>query len=146
MTVKRKPAPQEFTVSASFIKWMVGIVVLILGGVVSWFAVWDRIDSHWRLETVQALNDKKVDDQIKQAREKAEADTKALAKNADVGRAWVRSSVIETKAYTAAQFARICRALKLPGDECERQKAEADQFRIEASDAKRDALNAGKEK
>ena len=146
MTTKRKPPPQEFTISAGLIKWAVGIIVLILGGVVSWFAVWDRIDSHWRLETVQAANDKRIDADIKQAREKAENDTKALARNAEVGRAWVRSSIVDTKAYTAAQFARICHALRLPAEECERQKVEADQFRQEAADAKREALVTGKEK
>lgn len=146
MTVKRKPPAQEFTISAGLIKWAVGIIGALLTCVVAWFAVWDRIDSHWRLETVQAANDKRIDADIKQARDKADGDTKALAKSAEVGRAWVRSSIIETKAYTAAQFARLCRALKLPGEECDRQKNEADQFRLEAADAKREALNAGKEK
>lgn len=146
MTPKRKPPPQEFTISAGFIKWAVGIVATILTCVVAWFAVWDRIDNHWRLETVQTATDKRIDADIKAARDKADTDIKVLAKSAEIGRAWVRSSVIETKAYTAAQFARFCRALKLPGDECDRQKTEADQFRQEAADAKREALNTGKEK
>ncbi len=136
----------EFTISSNLIKWTVGIVGALLSVVVAWFAVWDRIDSHWRLETVQAANDKRIDNDIKSAVQKAEQDTKAMATKAEVGRAWVRSSVIETKAYTASGFARICKALKIPGDECEHQKTEAEQFRVEAADAKRDALNAGKEK
>lgn len=154
---KDKPPPQEFVISAGMIKWTVGIVGGILTVVVAWFAVWDRIDSHWRLESVQAANDKRIDADLKATKDKAaddfkiavakaEQDTKALAQRAEVGRAWVRASVIETKAYTAAGFARICRALKLPAEECDKQKEEAAQFKVEATAAKTEALTAGKDR
>ena len=143
---KAKPPPQEFVISAGMIKWTVGIVGAILTCIVAWFAVWDRIDSHWRLESVQAANDKRIDADILAAKLKAEQDTKSLAQKAEVGRAWVRASVIETKAYTAAGFARNCRALKLPAEECEKQKEEAASFKTEATAAKQDALNAGKDR
>lgn len=143
---KGKPAPQEFVVTSSQIKWLVGILATVITIVVGWFAVWDRIDSHWRLESVQAANDKRIDADIVAAKAKAEQDTKLLAQKAEIGRAWVRLSVIETKAYTAAGFARICRALKLPVEECEKQKEEAAAFKAEATAAKTEALNAGKER
>lgn len=145
MTTRKKPVaqlepPQEFTVSAGMIKWGVGIIGGLLTVLVAWFAVWDRIDTHWRLESVasqkekeQATHDKQVDMQIQQ-----------VAKRAEVGRAWVLFSVADGKAYTAAQFARICRALRLPSDECIRQDADAQAFRQESIEAKRQAAEAGK--
>jgi hypothetical protein len=144
MTTRKKttqaPAPQEFTISAGMIKWAVGIIGGVLTVLVAWFAVWDRIDTHWRLESVasqkekeQATHDKQVDLQIQ-----------SVAKRAEIGRAWVIYNVADGKAYTAAQFARICRALTLPADECARQDADALGFRQEATEAKRQAAEAGK--
>lgn len=148
-----EPPPKEFTVSAGMIKWLVGFlggVVVLIGG---WFVIWDRIDTHWRLEQVQSAKDKeaaaeirRIDADVKAAREKAETDTKLLAKKAETGRAWVIWSVQDTKAYTAAQFARVCRALKLPPDECARQDGDAQLFRQDATNAKHEAADAGKEK
>jgi hypothetical protein len=139
------PAKQEFTISAGMIKWLAGFVGLVLTAVVAWFAVWDRIDTHWRLETVQAARDKDTATQIAAVKDKAEADTKALAKKAEVGRAWLFYGLADGKAYTAAQFARVCKALKLPADDCERQKEDATRFQRDADAAKQTAAATGKD-
>ncbi len=147
------PARQEFVISAGLIKWAISIgggLVVLIGG---WFVIWDRVDTHWRLEQVQAAKDKeyaaevkRLDNDVKAAREKAESDTKILAKKAETGRAWVLWGITDTKAYTASQFVRICHALKLPNEECARQEAEASAFRQEAADNKRTAQTTGQDK
>jgi len=153
VTARKPPIPppdqpiiKQITIGAGALKWTIGVVGSLLVAIVAWFAVWDRIDTHWRLETVQAATDKRVEANIAAVKDKADADTKTIARRAEIGRAWVLSAVAETKAYTAAQFARICRPLKLAPDECSRQDADATQFRQEAMEAKRAASDAGKDK
>lgn len=154
-----RPAPsgRDFTITAGTIKWVVG-VILGFGALVTLYwqgsdRVTSALDARWRLEQVQASKDKefaaemkRVDSDIKSAREKEEQDIKALAKKAEVGRAWVLWRVIDGNANTAASFARICRALKLPADECARQDSDALMVRQEAAEAKRAATDAGKDK
>jgi dipeptide/tripeptide permease len=132
--------PQTFEISIGMVKWIVGFAVTGVGLVTGWFVVWDRIDGHWRQESVQIAKDRESEAKEKQIH----AEIAAVSKKAEVGRAWVLWSVQDTKAYTAAQFAMICRALKQP--ECAQKDTDAAQFRQDASEAKRSASEAGKDK
>lgn len=167
MAAKKIPDPppkQEFTISASMLKWTVSLVAALFAAVAGYWVIADRVDQHWRLEQVQAAKDKeyaaeikRVDADVKAAREKAEIDTKAarekaesdtkvLAKKAESGRAWVVWSITDTKAYTATKFAKVCKALKLPSDECASWDDDSRAFKLEANDKKHDAENSSKEK
>ncbi len=129
---------QTFEVSIGMVRWVVGAVVTVIAALTGWFVVWDRIDGHWRQESVQIAKDKEAEAKEKQLR----SEIAAVNKKAEVGRAWVLWSVQDTKAYTAAQFAMICRALKQA--ECAQKDNDAAQFRQDASEAKRSASEAGK--
>lgn len=150
----RKPAParqqarrsDEFVVSSRMIRWAIGFVGAALAAIVAWFTIWDRIDSHWRLETVQKAQDAKQKAELDALRDKTDSDMKQLAKRAEVGRAWVLWSVMDSKATNATQFSEICKSLKRPGEVCAKYEQDAVQFRQEASDAKRAAQDAAKEK
>lgn len=154
MAQKRKPSPKRraapadddpgFTISPRFIKWALGAVGTLLGVLVAWFAVWDRIENHWRLETIQATRDKQIDAEIKNVREKAEADTKAIAKRAEIGRSWLFYNLSDFRADNSQQWAQVCTALKQPPEVCAKWQSDAAQLRQEAADAKRSANETGK--
>lgn len=178
MAAKKIPDPppkQEFTISASMLKWTVSLVAALFAAVAGYWVIADRVDQHWRLEQVQAAKDKeyaaeikrvdaeakiarekaeadvkaareKAEGDTKAAREKAESDTKVLAKKAESGRAWVVWSITDTKAYTATKFAKVCKALKLPSDECATWDDDSRAFKLEATDKKHEAENSSKEK
>jgi hypothetical protein len=132
--------------SPSFIKWAIGVAAGLVGLVVAWNSLVDRIENHWRLESIQTAKDAKVDADIKAARDKAEQDTKALARRAEVGRAWLFYSLGDFRANSSQQWAQVCPALKQPREVCERWAADAMQARQEAAEAKRSATDAGKDK
>lgn len=131
--------------SPTTIKWVAGVLSGIFALIVGWFAVWDRIDSRWRHESVQAAQDKATAAEIKALADKAEAADKELARRAEAGRAWVFWSVIDSKAVNSSQWAELCKYLKRPGDVCARFEAEAQQYRQEATDAKRAAQAVGRD-
>lgn len=150
---KQLQQPKEFTISAGMIKWVVSVVgslIVLVGG---WFVVWDRIDTHWRLEQVQAAKDKeyaaelhRIDNDVKAAKEKAEADTKLLAKKAEVGRAWVVWSIVDTKADISTKLVALCKGLKLSQSECDRWAEDARRAASEAERKKSAAEDSSKEK
>jgi hypothetical protein len=132
--------------SPAFIKWAIGVVAGLFAAIVAWNSLVDRIENHWRLESIQTTKDAKVDADIKSARDKAEQDTKALARRAEVGRAWLFYSLGDFRANNSQQWAQVCPALKQPREVCERWAADAAQHRQEAAEAKRSATDAGKDK
>lgn len=145
---KRYP-PQDdsddgVVLSPRLIKWAAGAIGALLGALVAWFAVWDRIENHWRLETIQATRDKQLDAEIKATRDKADADTKALAKRAEVGRSWLFYNLSDFRADNSQQWAQVCTALKQPPEVCSKWQADASQLRQEATEARRAASDAGK--
>lgn len=146
LPVAVEPPPKEFTISASLIKWAIGAVAGLLTAIVTWFAVWDRIDTHWRLETIQAAQDKKIEADIKSAREKADADTKRLAQRAEVGRSWLFYAVVDGKALTASYMLEMCKAMKRPEEVCSRFAKDETKFTQQAEQARSAAAEAGKEK
>ncbi len=149
MPPKRTPPralPTEFTVSSKFIGWAIGVLAGLLGAIIAWNQLWDRIDSRWRLETIQAAQDKKIAADIAAVKDKAETDTKRLAQRAEQGRAWLFWSITDSKAQSADQWATVCASLKLPVDTCGKFKQNAENLRQEALAAKRDATDASKDK
>jgi hypothetical protein len=168
VAIKRKAIPAEFTVSSKFIGWAIGAVAGLLGALVAWNQVWDRFETHWRLEKTQSIQDAKVaadiqavkdkteadvkavkektDADIKAAKEKAESDTKRLAQRAEQGRAWLFWSITDSKAQSADQWATVCASMKLPAETCLKFKETAKKLETEASLAKKDAVDAGKDK
>lgn len=132
--------------SPAAIKWGLSAVAAVLGVIVVWWQVWDRIDAHWRLETVQAAQDKALKADIQAAKDKADADVKELARRAEVGRAWLFWSVTDGKAVNTSQWAELCKFLKRPGDVCVKYEQDAAAYRQEAVEAKRAATAAGREK
>lgn len=124
--VVEEPQPVDVVHVASSIKWVIGAVGAVLGLLVAWYIVQDRIDSHWRLETVQTVKDKEV-----------EVKLRTLAQKAEVGRAWLFVAITDFKADWREQQADDCREQKKPN--CARSESAALQARAEAQDAKRNA-------
>lgn len=151
-TIRRRPAIRRddgdpsFAVTSRQIKWAIGLLGGIVGLYLGWQQVWDRFDAHWRLESIQATQDKSVQIQMKAIEDKASAETKAIARRAEVGRAWLLYSLGDFRADNGQQWAQVCPALKQPPEVCEKWKQDAQQARQEAMDAKRQANEAGKDK
>lgn len=126
--------PVEFTLSSRTIKMFIGALVAFAALYGGWKVVWDDIRTFWRLEATQLVKDKDT-----------EAKLKAISTKAEVGRAWVFSSIANANAFNAQQWATFCKALRLPEDACAQLKEQATQFRQEATAAKAAAMAAGKD-
>ena len=141
---RKADAEPSFVFTSGQVKWALGLLAGLAALIIGWQQVWERFETHWRLETIQASQDKRIDADIKAVREKAEADTKALARRAEVGRAWLFYSIGDFRADNSQQWAQVCPALKQPPEVCAKWLADAQQYRQEAADAKRQATEAGK--
>lgn len=149
MNAKRKGRSDDDSlpqINPRWVKWGIGVITGMFGLFLAVLAVWDRVESHWRLESIQKSNDQKIAADFKAARDKSDADNKALARRAESGRAWLFWSVADAKAVNASQWAELCKFLKRPGDMCARYERDAEQYREEAAAAKRAAQDVGKEK
>lgn len=157
---------QEFAITPVMIKWTAGLVAAVLAAIVSWYVIWDRIDAHWRLESIQAAKDKEieakvnaqkteieakvlaqkteVDVRLKAQHDESEKGLKQMAVRAEVGRAWLFWSMTDLKAEQRERYVQLCKFLKWPSAECEKAQLEAVRARQEEMDAKRSAQNAGK--
>jgi hypothetical protein len=154
-TVKRKSRRRAVSVdenwilrvllSPAVIRWGLSVFASILGIAYAWHQGWEKVESHWRLESVQAAQDRATAAAIKAVEDKADAADKELARRAEVGRAWVFWAVVDSKATNSSQWAELCKYLKRPGDVCARFEAEAQQYRQEAIDAKRTAQAIGRD-
>lgn len=137
-------AEPSFMFTSGQLKWALGVLAGLFGLYLAWTQIWDRFEAHWRLETIQTVRDKQIDSEIKATKDKAESDTKALARRAEVGRAWLFYSLGDFRANNSQQWAQVCPALKQPREVCEKWAADAQQYRQEAADAKRQATESGK--
>lgn len=140
------PTSNDFAISARVLWWVGGGIGALLVGVVSWFTIWDRIDTHWRLESIQTAKDKEIAATVQAARDKAESDVKQLTRRAEVGRAWLFWSINDSKADNAGRWSEACKVLKWPQQICSRYEADAMRYRQEEIEAKRTATEAGKDK
>jgi len=147
------PTAKDFRVTANTIKWIVGCILGVGSLLFLYWAVTDKLDARWRLEQVQAAKDKeyaaelkRVDSEVKAARDKAELDTKALAAKAEQGRAWLQWSVVDTRADISTKLALLCRGLKLTQSECDRWADDARRTQDEAARKKTAAEESGKGK
>lgn len=137
-------AEPSFVLTSGQLKWALGVLAALFGVYLAWTQIWDRFETHWRLETIQSARDKQIDSEIKATKDKAEADTKQLARRAEVGRAWLFYSLGDFRADNSQQWAQVCPALKQPPEVCAKWAADAQQYRQEAADAKRAATESGK--
>lgn len=140
------PARDGFTLTSKQISWIIGTLASLFALFYGWTQVWDRIEAHWRLESIQAARDKQIDAAIASVKEKADADTKALAKRAEVGRSWLFYNLSDFRADNSQQWAQVCTALKQPAEVCAKWQSDAMQLRQEAQEAKRAASDTGREK
>lgn len=134
-----------FAVNSRQLKWVLGILTSIIAVYFGWQQAWDRYEAHWRLESVQAAKDKQIEAQMKAIEDKATAENKALARRAEVGRAWLFYSLGDFRADNSQQWAQVCSALKQPPEVCEKWKADAQTARQEAAEARRAATATGKD-
>lgn len=135
-----------FSISSRNFKWTIGVLATLIGIYLGWQQAWERYEAHWRLESVQSAKDKQIETQMKAIEEKAAAETKALARRAEVGRAWLLYSLGDFRADNGQQWAQVCPALKQPPEVCEKWRADAAAARQEATEAQRAARAAGSNK
>lgn len=135
----------NFVFTPRQVKWAIGLAAAIVGLYLGWQQAWDRYEAHWRLESVQKSKDKQIESEMKGIADKAAADNKALARRAEVGRAWLFFSLNDFRADNGQQWAQVCPALKQPPEVCEKWKADAQVARQEATEARRAATAAGKD-
>ena len=128
-----KIAAEPFVITASMIKWLVGVIGGIVVAYAGWKVVWDDIRTYWRLEQVQQQKDKETEQKLK-----------TIAQKAEVGRAWVFFSITDFKAEWREQQVDDCRSKK--GNDCARLSEKAAAARTEAAAAKAAALETGKDK
>lgn len=146
MTAKKKPAEQEdITISPAMLKWIVGVVGGLLAALVLWWQVWDRIDSRWRLETIQKAKDDQADAAIKGVEAKAAAD---LAKHKEADRrgdAWTLFVIQDFRAAAETKWAEDCTKEKRPADVCRELDRKATDSRQRATELRGAAMAASKE-
>jgi hypothetical protein len=157
---KRPPPPDPLTgltISPAMIKWAVSIIGALLGAIVLWWQVWDRVEVHWRLEAIQKAKDDKVDADIKAATMKAETELKAaVAKlESDFGRykesdarsgAWTLYVVQDFRAAAETRWAQECVDKKRPADVCHELAIKAEETRQRAKEQRAIAMDASKGK
>ncbi len=143
----KKPEPQrEFTISASAIKWTAGVGASLLAALVAWFTVWERIDTHWRQESVQKAQDQKIEAQVKAVGDKAATDLE-IHKTAEARRsAWTLWFIQDFRAAAERKWAEDCIGAKKPSDVCREYQHRADATAREADSLKSVAKEASKEK
>jgi hypothetical protein len=153
----REPPREGVSISPAAIKWIAGTLAAIFAAVVAWWQIWDRVDNHWRLETIQKAQDDKLAADVKAAREKAEADVKATEakikaelathKERDASSsAWTLYVIQDFRAAVESKWASDCIRNKAPVDICREQDRKAQEASAQASNLKAQAQQASKEK
>lgn len=128
------------------IKWGVGLLASLLAGLVAWFTVWDRIDTHWRQETVQKAQDQKIEATVKAVADKAATDLESH-KTAEARRsAWTLWFIQDFRAAAEMKWAEDCASAKKPADVCREYERRAAATAREADNLKAAAKDASKEK
>lgn len=157
-TRKKKPVEEDDdpTISPRQLKWLLWVAGAVLGLLLVWWQVWDRVESHWRREEVQKAIDAKVAAEIVAAKEKAASDLAAVDKKATDAlsdhlkadarsRAWTLFAIQDFRAAAETRWAEECIAKKLPADVCRDLDRKATASRQQAQEARTRAMEASKE-
>lgn len=149
MTARKKPPPdddEEPAITPRQLKWVIWFISGVLGAVILWWQVWDRIDNRWRLESIQKANDEKVASELKALDAKAADALSDHIKADNRSRAWTLFVIQDFRAAAETRWAEECVAKKLPAEVCRELERKASESRQRAAEARTKANEASREK
>lgn len=151
MTARKKPAVEpvddgrEFTVTPAMLKWGFGVMTALLGAFILWTQAWEKIDSRWRLESIQKANDAKVSAEISAIDKKAVDALSDHVKADNRSRTWTLFVIQDFRAAAETRWAEECVDKKRPADVCRELDRKATESRARAAEMRSKAMEASKE-
>lgn len=146
--VRREPPTQHdgVSISPAAIKWIVGTLAALFAAIVAWWQIWDRVDNHWRLESIQKAQDDKAAAEIKAVREQTKAELLVHKDRDASSSAWTLYVIQDFRAAVESKWASDCLRNKAPLDICREQDRKAQEASTQASNLKAQAQQISKEK
>jgi hypothetical protein len=143
---RQPPSSAGFTISPATVKWGLSGVAALFAALVGYWQVMDRIDNHWRLESIQRAKEAQDAAELKALRDKLEAELREHKGNDVRTAAWTIWLIQDFRAAAEQKWAKDCVHLKYDAGMCSELEQQAAETRRQAIESKHKAEDVSKEK